>query len=315
VRERLRGGALRLRIGPFVFVVGSPFAELAPTVHRLYAEHAVDEGERFGDFRVRVAPPRGPRRWLRPQALFWQDGWRPFKPFPRAHAYPLLEWGLNWVVAASANRYLLVHAAVCERGGRAVVIPGAPGSGKSTLCAALAASGWRLLSDELALFSVEDGALYPLPRPISLKNESIDVVRSFHPGAVLGPLHHDTQKGTVAHLKPPAESVARGDEPARAAWLVHLSYRHGERARLEQAPKVKALWHLAENAFNYNVLGRRGFELAADFVDGCECLKFTYGDLREAVTALDALAGGAAPLRATASSSPGCFATPIASPA
>ena len=47
--------------------------------------------------------------------------------------------------------FLLVHAAVLERDGRAVVMPGPSGVGKSTLCAALVARGWRLLSDEVAM--------------------------------------------------------------------------------------------------------------------------------------------------------------------
>ena len=61
---------------------------------------------------------------------------------------------------------------------------GLPGSGKSTLAAGLVyRGGWRLLSDELALLSLGDGAVSALPKPISLKNESIAIMKRFAPGA------------------------------------------------------------------------------------------------------------------------------------
>ena len=69
-----------------------------------------------------------------------------------------------------------MHAAVFERDSSAVVLPGPSGVGKSTLCAALVARGWRLLSDEVAMIRPQDGLLQPYPRPISLKNESIEMI-------------------------------------------------------------------------------------------------------------------------------------------
>ena len=54
-------------------------------------------------------------------------------------------------IGSAATTVFVIHAAVIERAGRALILSGPPGSGKSTLCAALVARGWRLLSDELAL--------------------------------------------------------------------------------------------------------------------------------------------------------------------
>jgi hypothetical protein len=47
---------------------------------------------------------------------------------------------------------------------------------------------------------------------------------------------------------------------------------------------------LIENAFNYNVHGRTGFELLAAIVDRADCYTFTYNKLEDAVTFMDRLA-------------------------
>jgi hypothetical protein len=48
---------------------------------------------------------------------------------------------------------------------------------------------------------------------------------------------------------------------------------------------------LVENAFNYSVHGRAGFEVIADVVEHCECLSLTYGgSLEEAISRVDGLA-------------------------
>src|SRR3546814_10587342 len=88
----------------------------------------------------------------------------------------MLEWGLNWCIGAHGHQFLIIHAAVIARNGLAAILPGAPGSGKSTLTACLVHNGWRLLSDEMALVSLQDGGLTALARPISLKNRSIDLI-------------------------------------------------------------------------------------------------------------------------------------------
>jgi HprK-related kinase A len=82
----------------------------------------------------------------------------------------MLEWGMNWCIASHMHYYLMLHAAVLERDGHALIMPGDPGAGKSTLTAALMLDGWRLLSDEIALIDRNDGLLYGLARPVSLKN-------------------------------------------------------------------------------------------------------------------------------------------------
>jgi HprK-related kinase A len=282
--------ALALRFGPFTAQLETPFAALIAGLRRLYAPRAFIATESFCDFRVAVAPGRGPRRWLKPQARFLLDGESPFKPLPADQALPMFEWGLNYAIAAQAHQYLVVHAAAIERGGRVAILPGAPGAGKSTLTAALVQRGWRLLSDELALIRPSDRHVVPLARPINLKNGSIAVMRGFAPDSVFSAETRDTVKGTVALLRAPAESMARSDEAAPVGWIVFPHWEKDAAPRLEPWSKAAGLMEIAHNAMNYSLHGAAGFELLAAIFATSACYRFSYGKLDDAVATFAALA-------------------------
>jgi len=172
-----------------------------------------------------------------------------------------------------------------------LLLPAPPGSGKSTLCAALVARGWRLLSDELALIDMETGMLLPLPRPISLKNQSIRIIAGFWPEAQMSEVVHDTLKGDVVHVQPPERDVAGKATRATPGWIVLPHYEAGAPTRLTSLGKGKALMHLVDNAFNYSTHGARGFQALGNVIDASVCLDFTYGgDLDDATRRFDELA-------------------------
>ncbi len=284
----MRGQGVDVRLGPFVLRLQTTLPDVARHFGFLYGDFPVDEGG-VADFHVRLVRPRGVRRVVYPQVLFYCDGRSPYAPFPRRLGLALLEWGLNWCVMSHANLYLNIHSAVVERGGRAVIMPAAPGSGKSTLCAALVHRGWRLLSDEMALVRPDDGRLVPIPRPISLKDASIGLIRAFAPEARFGPELPETSKGTLSHLRPPSESVARAGETASPAWVIFPTYTPGVDPELKPIPKTRFLLHVASNSFNYGVLGARGFETLARLIETCACFQFRYSRLDDALKVFDSL--------------------------
>jgi HprK-related kinase A len=292
LERQLTGPGIRLRTGPVVTQIRSRLPAVIRGIALHYPDYPTESDEGFADFRVQVGRPNNVRRWLHPQACFLFDGHSPFAPLPLDQGFPMLEWGLNWCVSAHCHQYLIFHAAAVEKSGRALILPAPPGTGKSTLCAGLVHRGWRLLSDELTLIDFGTCGIVPLPRPVSLKNASIDVIRDFAESAKIGPAVHDTTKGSVAHMRAPTESVRRAGEIALPGWIVLPSYQAGARARLTPMSRARGLMKMAENAFNYNVQGRRGFDLLARFVDACGCYEFAYGDLGEAAAVFDDLAAG-----------------------
>ena len=285
----LRGEGLSFSIGNFDICLKSPLESVAKAVSLFYGDYKLCEASRFIDYRVQVAPPSAIRRWFRPQVNFSFDGLMPFKPLPQAQAFAMFEWGLNWVIANNAHQFLVVHAAVVERHGMALIFPGSPGSGKSTLCAALVNRGWRLLSDEMALISLANGLVTPFPRPVSLKNASIDIIRMFAKEAVISDVIHETAKGSVAHMRAPAGSIEACGQQAIPAAVIFPRWQAGAASSLIEIPKGQTLLRVAENSFNYNVLGIAGFNTLADMIDRCRCYAYSYELLDDAVETIGGL--------------------------
>jgi HprK-related kinase A len=283
-----------LRTGPFVSHVTTSIDTLLGEMARLYPAAWFSAAEAFADFHLAVEPPSGPRRWISPQVLFKIDGASPFRPLARSQALALFEWGLNACIGTRANQFLIYHAAVVERGGRAAIMPGTPGAGKSTLTAALVhRGGWRLLSDELTLLSPDTGRVTPLARPINLKNQSIAVLRDYLPDAVFSAEVRDTMKGTVCLLRAPEESMARVGEPATARWVIFPRWKADAAPHLRRVPRGAAMIEIGMQSFNYSAHGARGFTRTADLIEQCDCLRFEYSRLDEAIAAFDELAAQA----------------------
>ena len=285
----LRREGLALQFGPVRVRLRSDVAALAPVLHDLYSAYPVEEPRGFFDITGRLAPVRGVRRFLRPQVALTLDGDSPFEAFPADTHFPLLEWGLNWAIATRTNQHLLLHSGVVERGGHAVILPALPASGKSTLTAALASRGYRLLSDEFGIVRLADARLLPMPRAVALKNESIGIIRAFSPGAVLGPEFPRTRKGTVAHLAPDAASVAACGVAATPALVVFPAYTRGVAAEAEPFPKARAFAKLSVNSFNYELLGPAGFDAVGAIVSRCDCYQLRFGDLDAAIAEIGRL--------------------------
>jgi HprK-related kinase A len=274
----------------------------------LYSDFPVGPDEEIPDFTARVDPVPRVRSLFRGQAATIVDGRRVFDPFPRAQALPMLEWILNWCLFTRPNQYLLLHSGVVDWHGQGLLLSGQPGAGKSTLTAGLLMRGWRLLSDELAVIDPATHQLHALPRPVGLKEASIGIVRDLWPAATIGPSTTDTRKGTVAHLRPPTDSVARAQETSAPRWVVFPRFAAGADVSLREVSRADALLRLGREAFNYSMLGEVGFRTLAAALDQCECFDMEFGHLPDA---LDGLADLTLTGPAVPSETAGSASTPV----
>ena len=282
LRRSLHDPGFGIRTGPFVVRINSPIPSVADGLGLLYKDFPFAVNS-FADFHVRLDRPYNLHRVWHPQVVCYLNDECPFAPLPSDQALAVFESLLNWSIYATTYHYLIIHAASFERGGCAAILPAPPGSGKSTLCAALVSRGWRLLTDELTLISPSTGSISPLARPISLKNASIDVMQAFATHEVFSPKVYNTIKGTIAYMRPPSESVARMHETAMPRWMIFPKYQAEATTSVKLLPKGLAFLRLASGLVNYSILGAVGFEALTQLLERTQCYEFLYSDLNEAI--------------------------------
>ena len=139
----------------------------------------------------------------------------------------------------------------------------------------------------MALISVLNGKIFAVPRPISLKNQSLNIIQSFSSDADFGSVVKNTAKGDLAFMKAPEQSVKEAEVNARLSKIIFPFYKAKSVTHFQAISKGTAFMKMIENSFNYNALGKTGFEVLSKTIDNCNCFNLTYDSLEEAVKEID----------------------------
>lgn len=268
----------RLTLPPFNFEVITDLPLVAGNLCKMYPD-SIRHNESLIDYSLTVTKGQGIRRLFKPQARFFADTQEPFQPLQLQQGYAMLEWGMNWCIAAHEMQYVIIHSAVLAKGDKAILFPAPPGSGKSTLTAYLAFNGWRLLSDEMALILPFSNKVQPFVRPICLKNRSIALAKCWFPTGVFSSIATDTHKGDVVHLSPPAASWQGALQQAEIVAVVFPSYQADTNLDIYSLDQTQAFMQLARNAFNFGVIGQEGFATLTAIIEQVPAFEVQYNDL------------------------------------
>lgn len=279
IRARLRGDGLYFRAGPYVSRIRSDVRGIPEGMLELYRHYPLESADSIAEYLLEVRYTRLWRRFFRRQIMAELGQPTPMVPMAEAHASLVLEMGLNWSLATRNATHLVFHAGVVEKDGRAVIIPGLSGQGKSTLAAGLALRGWRYFSDEFGLLDLDSLDMVPYPRPVSLKNESIEVIRAFAPDAGVTKPLVDTHKGTVAYVPPQKIWIERMDEVARPGIIVFPHYGPDETPRAERIEAPEAFMMCTASSVNYDRFGKRSFDALGKLIETTPVYAVHYPDL------------------------------------
>ncbi len=193
------------------------------------------------------------------------DGVRPFwrvydddhleaEVFAEADALHVFEGLVRFDVARLSTRWTFIHAGAVGWNGRAVLIPGASHSGKSSLVEALVRAGASYYSDEYAVLD-RRGRLYPFAKPLQLRREDgrVDRVEPEDIGGTRGTKRLPVSL-VMATQYVAGTQWAPATETAGSTVLALLA--HAVRAQTAPARVLKTLAHAAETAVT--LAGDRG---------------------------------------------------------
>jgi HprK-related kinase A len=202
---------------------------------------------------------------------------------------PYIEWAINWHIAIHIKNFFQIHASLVEVDGQPILFPGAPGSGKTTIAAALAIKGARYFSDEFALIDPASLVAHPYPKALCLKEAAIPIISRLKKDLELESRWLKKQKGRVAFLDP---WKLRDNPIASAAPIKHIVFpKHDGRSSPELVPmsKAEAVYELGKNSLNLLQYGGAGIRLLASIARSATCHRLRMGDLESSCQLLASL--------------------------
>lgn len=276
-----------ITIGPRTFRIGSDWHAPVDAVEALYRDYPAPASP-IPDYTVRLEAAKFGRRLFRPSIAIRGDYTLP-EAVPQSLAHGLIsaEMAMNLQMALGERRFLLLHASSVEKDGKVLIMTGESGSGKSTLSALLASRGWRFMGDEFALIDPISGDVYPFPRPVSLKNEAIAVMRGLLPATRFGPVQLATAKGDICHLIPDSAAIAGMSDPAPPALILFPGY--GLPRAIRPVGTSETFVRLTQASTNYTALGETGFDALTRLVIRVPSCAIDYPDTDTALALVDEL--------------------------
>ena len=183
------------------------------------------------------------------------------------------------------------HAGAVALDGRVAVLPGQAGNGKTSLTAALIASGLQYLSDDLLLMS-EDLEIEGIPFALCIKAGGTKPIAQYYPEIDTLALHHRGDGKRVRYLLPPRQSFRMGP-PAKlpASWVIFPKYRQDSQTRLTPLGKSEALRRLMQSCTLALPLEKDQIRTFIRWLEEVDCYDLEVTSLAESVTAVKSLMG------------------------
>jgi hypothetical protein len=207
------------------------------------------------------------------------DGVRLLRTEAASIAFQHLLWEANRHAIDETRDSVLVHASAAAVEGRAIVLPGPMGAGKSTLAAALVRAGAGYLTDEIVAIDPRTGLVAPYPKYLSLGPALAHLVPD-------RPAAQRSFVGEQLLVSPEVIRTGAVAAPAPPRVVVFPRYRPGAATSVEALPPAAALAALAQHAFHLETDGPRVLATLATTVQQAACFALESSDVDDARDAL-----------------------------
>ena len=201
-----------------------------------------------------------------------------FVPFVKAL---LIESVLKW-----ARYEVALHAAVLGCSAGTLLLLGSPGTGKTTLAAALVGRGFKIAADDVALLD-NTCHLSGLLLPFTVKEGAWPILSADWPALATEPIYHRPDGIRVRYLQNVEFADTRTE---RVEFVILLDRRAGVPTSIQSIGCVTALQALiAEGDARDERLTESGFRSLVSALSDASCFRLTYSDLAEASETVSSL--------------------------
>jgi hypothetical protein len=195
---------------------------------------------------------------------------------------------VNMETCLQTGDYLLVHSgAVVSPAGLGVLLPGASGSGKTSLVTGLVQAGFGFLSDEAAAIDPVRGKVYPYPRAIALKAGAFSQFESLRPKRLPSFAPRSMWRIGPDDIRPGALAG-----PSKIGFVIVPRYEQGKPTELSEISRAETVVELARNSMNMSTYEGRALHVLARALKDARCYRLVRGSLDEGVKAVIQATGG-----------------------
>jgi hypothetical protein len=193
-----------------------------------------------------------------------------------------LFWHVNMEALLRTGDYLLIHSgSVVTPEGAGVLIPGASGSGKTSLATALVAAGFGFLSDEAGAIDPVTGRLFPYRRAIALKSGAFTEFKALRPKRI--PAFAPKSQW---YLQPDDIRPGSAAQPSHVGFVFLSRFEKGQPTTLTEIGRAEAVVELMKNCVNISTYRGRAVAVLANALRRARCYRLVRGALDEGVRAV-----------------------------
>jgi energy-coupling factor transporter ATP-binding protein EcfA2 len=160
-------------------------------------------------------------------------------------ALPVIQRHLTEAIIGRLGSEIVLHAASLVKNGRALLISGRPGAGKTTLSLALEEAAFKFGGDDIAILD-RTGGIRGVPFAPAVKAGSWPLVETFRSDLRTNPIHRRLDGRRIRYVKPRRYAPAKS-HPVKA--IVFLVRRGSGDPALEPLEPIKAISNLIGGAF------------------------------------------------------------------